>query len=669
MIRTLKLVLIGLLTLGLLTLAISTTKPEEKHATLGSGFGSLETLVAHYNEWETEYVRNGGERNVTLPVGCFKGLSTEQTGAQGLVTLNLIDGIVSAKITGLSKDQAWDLWLIENGAGSGVLPEPEDRQINVGTLRPDGDAVKIESQLGAGAFDYFMPDLVIVTRAGLKPAENRVLAGMTSLFQRLYGSKQRGDLGSKYKFRSEESTSQANGLISGFLAFFAPTAQATADQDRGASTALDQLITEGRRIFLDETFGGNGRTCATCHREENNFTIDPNFIATLPPTDPLFVGETNPNLGARFENPRLLREFGLVLENVDGFEDLDNKFVMRGVPTILGVSTSLRATALDGTTMPPNERLGYSGDGAPGTGTLREFAIGAIIQHFTKSLGRVPGQDFRLPTDNELDALEAFQRSLGRQADLNVAAMSFKSVVVTRGRDIFNNPTLGKCIFCHANGGANIASGPLAGVNPNFNIGVQNLPDQPANLTGERNPLDGGFGRTPGPGGFGNGTFNSLALVEAADTGPYFHNNSVATLEGAVEFYNSLAFNNSPIPPGLRGIHLETTQVMAVAAFLRVLNSLENIRSSIDLLERAKAESRTDPARELLNLAMHELGDAIEVLEAASLHPEAQVKLAQALVPVRTAFEAGRGNSHVQRRRLIDEALPSIIAARGDMIN
>lgn len=37
---------------------------------------------------------------------------------------------------------------------------------------------------------------------------------------------------------------------------------------------------------------------------------------------------------------------------------------------------------------------------------LRAFATGAGIQHFTKTLARVPGVGFRLPTGEELDALE-----------------------------------------------------------------------------------------------------------------------------------------------------------------------------------------------------------------------------------------------------------------------
>lgn len=34
------------------------------------------------------------------------------------------------------------------------------------------------------------------------------------------------------------------------------------------------LIAKGRRIFFNETFAGNGRTCGSCHPADNNFTID-----------------------------------------------------------------------------------------------------------------------------------------------------------------------------------------------------------------------------------------------------------------------------------------------------------------------------------------------------------------------------------------------------------
>ena len=102
-----------------------------------------------------------------------------------------------------------------------------------------------------------------------------------------------------------------------------------------------ELITRGREIFFSETFEGNGRTCGSCHPAENNFIIDPAFIATLPDSDPLFVAEFNPDLKENFENPRLMREFGLIIENLDGFDDLANKFTLRGVPHTLGLRTSI----------------------------------------------------------------------------------------------------------------------------------------------------------------------------------------------------------------------------------------------------------------------------------------------------------------------------------------
>ena len=57
----------------------------------------------------------------------------------------------------------------------------------------------------------------------------------------------------------------------------------------------EELVLRGERVFFFETFDGNGRTCGSCHRSERNFGIDAAFIATLPPDDPLFVAERNPD--------------------------------------------------------------------------------------------------------------------------------------------------------------------------------------------------------------------------------------------------------------------------------------------------------------------------------------------------------------------------------------
>ncbi|HJS80776.1 MAG TPA: hypothetical protein VJ748_09150, partial [Vitreimonas sp.] len=98
----------------------------------------------------------------------------------------------------------------------------------------------------------------------------------------------------------------------------AATACAAPPQPEPPPTLADR----GREIFFTETFGGNGRTCGTCHRAEDNFGLSPSFIATLPQDDPLFVAETVPALGRGFEAPRQMRTHGLILENLDGFEDL-----------------------------------------------------------------------------------------------------------------------------------------------------------------------------------------------------------------------------------------------------------------------------------------------------------------------------------------------------------
>ncbi len=418
------------------------------------------------------------------------------------------------------------------------------------------------------------------------------------------------------------------------------------------------LVELGEQVFFNETFDGNGRTCGTCHRPTDNFGLTPSFIATLADDDPLFVAETVPELGANFEKPVLMRGFGLILENQDGFGDLENNFNMRGVPHTLAMKTSIDSRN--------GPQTGWSGDGAPGDGSLRSFATGAVIQHFTKTTNRIAGVDFRLPTNQELDAMEAFQLSLGRQAELSLP-LALKGVIAARGQEIFRDNALGKCDACHFNAGANgnpAIFGAGAG-NLNFDTGVENLPDQPARLTLEKVPLDDGFGNP------GNGEFNTPPLVEAADTGPFFHNNSVETVEGSVAFYNGDAFTNSPAGQLLinatgSAINLDATQIVAVAAFLRVINALENIRSSKDLLDRViKSDSKSNkPGDAMLERALSEVNDAIDVLKGGGLHPGAAISLEDALISIRQAMSASKSKERVQYASVAIETLDK---ARGNL--
>jgi mono/diheme cytochrome c family protein len=374
-------------------------------------------------------------------------------------------------------------------------------------------------------------------------------------------------------------------------------------QQRLAALRNRLLIERGRRLFMSETFDGNGRTCATCHPPTNNFTIDRAFIARLPQSDPLFVKVDG------LEDPVLLRQ-GLILENLDGF---DNPGVFRGVPHTLGLTVS---TKVDPAQSNLTGALGWSGDGAPGDGTLRSFALGAVVQHFTKSLDRLEGTDFRLPTESELDALEAFQASLGRQTDIDLAAMNFANADVQAGRDLFNGVDINRaCSACHNNAGANTD----AGLNRNFNTNTERL------TPGDR-PRDGGFGTAAaGGGGFGDDSFNSTSVIEAADTPPFFHNNSAQTIEEAVRFYTTPTFSANPF-------QLDATQVNQVAALLRVLNALENIRSSNELAGQAQRQL-LQARQTITERVVPDTQDAIEVLSRGplNLYPDAVALLDEAL--------------------------------------
>lgn len=673
-------------------------RPPAPPAQASTGLGQVDTLMERYQSWAQSYEAAGGDPKVVVALNAVPGLTAGESRASGRATLDWATRSVTVALDGLPRGQPVDVWLVDNQPGPGrtIAPEAGDHMVLVGTLDPDRGTASLHAVLDGVTPSTFEPDLVAVTAAGEPPTRRRLLAGLTTLFQRLQASARRGDFGRLPDAEPSTADAGADTVVVRFRDLMQPSAQAQIGPIPQPTTSLQQLITRGRSSFLNETFNGNGRTCATCHRETENMTITPEFIATLPPNDPLFVAEFVPALADNFENPVLMRRHGLILENADGFGDLPNRFVMRGVPHTLALLPNTLTPSggpvsppIDGTTVPPNERTGWSGDGAPGTGTLREFIIGAITQHYPLTLGRQAGVDFRLPTVAELDELEAFQKSVGRRVDLNLSTLQLKSAVAERGRRIFQNggealETLlgiprdpdpgvaaGKCFACHANAGGGDTveqvilglSGPLT--NANFDTGVENLPSHPADLEGQPRPRDAGFGQAPNPlGGFGNGTFNTPVLVEAADTPPFFHNNAVNTIEGAVAFYNGAAFNDTPIAGLVGGIALDATEVEAVAAFLRIINVMENLRSSIDLGNRAKVATSHHQAQELIHLSLAELEDAHEVLDGGNLHPAIQLKLIQA-----AALDAAAAliPSAGARNVLLNQALALKSSARADL--
>jgi hypothetical protein len=628
-----------------------------------------EAVREGYERWSRGL--DGSRDEVVLALGWSKGLSVATSRARGEARLDLEQGRVRVTVDPAG-EALGDVWLVDNQPGpeDSVRPEPGDRLLRLGRLS-EGAVARLESRPGPSVFADFEVDLVVVTRKGADPMVGGVLFGAPTYFQRLHTRSRRHGLSVLPQVSGPRPPSLLDRLGGVPAHAAAPTVN------------LPQVVAQGRALFFQETFAGNGRTCGTCHPARNNFALDPAFIATLPPFDPLFVAEFNPDLAENFENPRLMRELGLILENQDGFDDLASRFNMRGVPHTLAMPVSLTAAAspTDGTTRPPNQRTGWSGDGSPGSGTLREFAIGAVTQHFTQTLDRRAGFDFRLPNDAELDALEAFQLSLGRQQDLNLGTLVPKGPLARRGREIFlagdtqgGTIAAGKCNLCHANAGATFSGAP-GGVNFNFDTGVEDLPDHPADFVDPgRRPADGGFGLGPHPripGALGNGTFNTPPLVEAADSGPFSHNNVIETIEEAVAFYDSQSFNQSPsgrflasLDSGAIGIQLEPTQVRAVAAFLRVLNALENIRSAIAF--QRTAQGSTLEAARLIGDSLADLRDGIRVLEQARLHPDAVALLKQASSIAQTAV--GGSCSQTTRSVFLSQAIALEEAARAALV-
>jgi cytochrome c peroxidase len=538
--------------------------------------------------------------------------------------------------------------------------------------------------LGTDTFTGFFPDRAFVVRAGGSPLDSFVLTGPGTTFARLLHRQVR---------HPDDATAELG---------FDPTSLAT------RSAGFAKLVADGRQLFLKETFGGNGRTCATCHVEANNFTLDPELIATLPPSDPLFVAETNPALAA-LEDPDLLRRLGMILVNADGFDPPAGGpgFVLRATQNVQALANSTTPQdpsffidfSTNGRNPNPPERLGWGNDGAP----LRDFAIVAIAQHAPLTLARTRGIDFRVPTDEELDALVAYQLALGRQEDFDLPSLELRSPLASTGKALYLDtgnlfePGHKNCNGCHFNGGGTAGMSfndqipgfpDIDGSPRGFNIGAgTNVNETPLALALGL-PRDGGFGQILTVfGSFGNTDdlpppfghlefeeFNSPPVVESADTAPFFHNHTVADLESAVAFYGTPPFQtsgqNGATPVSISGDPSDP-EVQAIAAFLRVLNALENIRSALDVAERGRVVAGTDDKRELARLALAEVIDAMQVLSQGALARGIEAGLLSArlrLLAARLALDqAGRLRVPQAINRLLNAATHNLRSARSEL--
>jgi hypothetical protein len=162
----------------------------------------------------------------------------------------------------------------------------------------------------------------------------------------------------------------------------------------GCPDGVDDRATLQTGLFVCEgdrdpaPFAGNGRTCGDCHAPGDRFGMSLARIGQLPRDHPFFLTTLD-------ENPRLLREHGLVhvvAGSIDEFRQTPKLTHLQQLCDEHGNCSS----------------LGLLGDRVR---NLCAFSIQAIQNHMAKSVARVPGRDFRLPTQDECNELVAYMLS------------------------------------------------------------------------------------------------------------------------------------------------------------------------------------------------------------------------------------------------------------------
>jgi hypothetical protein len=302
---------------------------------------------------------------------------------------------------------------------------------------------------------------------------------------------------------------------------------------------------------------------------------------------------------------------------------------------------------------------------------------------------RTPGTSFRNATNAERDQVLAFQLALGRVNELNLNQVTLTDANAAAGQRAFMDPLVGRCNECHGNAGANALA---SGKNRNFNTGVIQAPTAFVTLPDGKFLFDGGFGGqglaepnlttvTGTPDAFGDGSFSPPPLIEAADTGPFFHTHAFGLpsdpttgLEGAVSFYATGLFMDSPAARELDarfgGRQAQVGPVIGViGSFLRVLNASFNLAIAKQRLDASRTLNiaywgyRDDIQKGLLRLASEEIDDAIRVLANGQfpLHTAQQTALQNARTLIAQAVAA---TDPAVRRARTESAIPIVQQAR-----
>ena len=367
-----------------------------------------------------------------------------------------------------------------------------------------------------------------------------------------------------------------------------------------AAAAVDK----GKQLFDHETFGGNGRTCRTCHSGNDGTISVDEFGERLlkDPSDPLFVHDGLDDFGSG--TSRIAAHATILIER-----ELPEGVVLADAPAATsvvfarGVPSTVNTPALDPALMYDIRNP-----------DLQAQAASAIDRHAQPT---VP------PTTLQLDAIAEFQRT-DRQFFSSKALRAFaeggpapplpqgQTASERRGRDFFVDAPWdppnkkGACALCHSGpllNTANEFTTAPTGAPPGWRafdilVSSRNLMNNPVRMFEVTDSCGTAFVvPSPDPGIMITGVYNIPMLAQflppkescivhpaffanmfktpqlwgVRHTAPYFHDNSAKSLEDVLEQYVFFFTSNLGFPITDSNILLTEQDIADILAFLRLL--------------------------------------------------------------------------------------------------
>jgi hypothetical protein len=327
---------------------------------------------------------------------------------------------------------------------------------------------------------------------------------------------------------------------------------------------------DGKHLFDGEEFGGNGRTCLTCHSAETG-TVTPAEVQArfdLDPTEPLFrAKDSDDGTGSSYDRLRTWALFAVKVATHPDCLPADDLEATE-VTLFRGTGNTINTAPLD-----PVLMLDGRFD------NLEDQARAAVHAHYDTT---------QEPDAKDLERIAAFQHT--RQFFSSDELYEFatnggappelppgNTPAEIRGRKFFEPEGMcGKChggamLNTHKNGSrfaTSLVTAPVMTVlprpNPNRTWRTKNAQGNPVNRIAE-DPgriLQTGL-RTD------FGLFKIPTLWNVKNTAPYFHNNSAADLDILLKHYQEF-FTRPPVTPGPDG-ELHNDEIPDVKAYLMLL--------------------------------------------------------------------------------------------------